>query len=113
ANRASVPLKFEDLGACSGVPNPGRQVRLGGDHPRAVRAERRRIDCSRVPSESEWVGVAETMNIMPLPTSEVDTAALKQGPGGRNVIVPPLLVGYLDCPPVIKSLEHLTQPLGF
>ena len=55
---SGVPLEREDLGAAPRVPDLRRPVATPGDDPRAVGAERRRMDGFGVPLEREDLGAA-------------------------------------------------------
>ena len=58
------------------------------------------------------------MDVAPLPAAEVGPGAVEQGQGGGDVVLPPLLVGHLDRPPVFDPGELLAglvaspRPLG-
>src|SRR5689334_15894921 len=51
------------------------------------------------------------MDVTPLPAAKVGTSAPEQGQGGRNVVLPPLLVGHLDRPTVVDPLDFLSLPI--
>ena len=57
--------------------------------------------------------MAEAVDVAPLPAAEVGPGAVEQGQGGGDVVLPPLLVGHLDRPPVLEPLELLPLLLGF
>src|SRR5262249_42715538 len=77
---------------------------------RAVRAERRRTEGTGVPLEREPVGMAEAMDVAPLPAAEVGPGAVEQAQGGGDVALPPLLVGHLDGPSVFDGGQLLSSP---
>ncbi len=56
--------------------------------------------------------MAEAMDVSPLPAAEVGPGAVEQGQRGGDVVLPPLLVGHLDGPPIVEPLEFLPLPLG-
>ena len=64
-----------------------------------------------VPLERHQVGMAEAMDITPLPAAEVGPGAVEQGHRDGDVALPPLLVGHLHRSPVLEPLEPL--PLSF
>ena len=64
------------------------------------------------PLRVEQFGMAEAMDVMPLPSAQVGPGAVEQGQGGGDVVLPPLLVGHLHRPPVLEPLELLPLPFG-
>jgi hypothetical protein len=57
--------------------------------------------------DCEQVGIAEAIDVAPLPPSEVLPSALEQGQGRTDVGIPPLLQGHVHGPAVIDPDERL------
>src|SRR5208283_239841 len=93
-----------------GVPDPHCPIKTRRDDPRAIWAERRPKKGVAMPLECEELGMAEAMDVLPLPAAQFGTGAVEQGQRGGDVVLPPLLVGHLDGPPVVEPLELLPLP---
>src|SRR5262249_62407907 len=79
-----LPIPQSDIEPA--LPRGERPARAGGD-PASIRAEGDRVDTSSRRLQGQSLGVAEPIDVMPLPAAAFDRAAEKQVLGQGDVVV--------------------------
>ena len=57
--------------------------------------------------------MTETGYVLPFPAPEIDACPFQESQSGRDIVLPPFLVGEFNRPPVFDSLDFLPLTLGF